>query len=53
MDNKHPKSELPALKEAAAASKDKRGLQNSIAKEKKQHGRQPHAADTAKGPAAK
>ena len=37
MDNKHPKSELPALKEAAAAAKDKQGLQRSIDKEQRQH----------------
>ena len=34
MDNKHPKSEAPALKEAAAAAKDKHGLQQSIEKER-------------------
>jgi hypothetical protein len=36
MDNKHPKSEMPALKEAAVAAKDKQGLQKSIDKERKQ-----------------
>jgi len=30
MDNKHPKSEMPALKEAAAAAKDKQGLDKSM-----------------------
>jgi hypothetical protein len=39
MDNNHPKSELPALKEAAAAAKDTQGLRKSIEKEKKQHQR--------------
>jgi hypothetical protein len=29
MDNKHPKSEIPALKEAAATAKDKQGLDKS------------------------
>jgi len=46
MDNKHPKSELPALKEAAAAAKDKHGLQKSIEKEHEQRQHQhdvPHA----------
>jgi hypothetical protein len=37
MDNKHPKSEMPALKEAAAAAKDKQGHQKSIENEQKQH----------------
>jgi hypothetical protein len=37
MDNKHPKSEMPALKEAAVAAKDKQGLQKSIDKERKTH----------------
>jgi hypothetical protein len=37
MDNKHPKSEMPALKEAAAAAKDKQGFQKSVEKEKKAH----------------
>jgi hypothetical protein len=50
MDNKHPKSEMPALKEAAAAAKDKKGLQDSIAKEKKSHDQKPGQANT-KGPA--
>jgi hypothetical protein len=41
MDNKHPKSEMPALKEAAAASKNKQGLQKSTEKERAQ--RQSHS----------
>ncbi len=37
MQNNHPKSEGPALKEAAARAKDKQGLEKSIEREKKQH----------------
>ena len=43
MNNKHPKSEVPALKEAAAAAKNKQGLEKSIEKEQKQH---QHRNDT-------
>jgi hypothetical protein len=50
MDNKHPKSEAPALKEAAAAAKDRHGLEKSIEKEKKHHDQETHAPDTRKGP---
>jgi hypothetical protein len=50
MNNKHPKSEMPALKEAAAAAKDKQGLQKSIAKEEKHHEQKPHGALTDTGP---
>jgi hypothetical protein len=37
MQNNHPKSEGPALKEAAAKAKDKQGLEKSIEREKKHH----------------
>jgi hypothetical protein len=37
MRNNHPKSEGPALKEAAAKAKDQQGLEKSIEKEKKHH----------------
>jgi hypothetical protein len=47
MDNKHPKSEMPALKEAAAAAKDKQGLQKSIENE---HQHQHDAPLVDKGP---
>lgn len=50
MDNKHPKSEAPALKEAAAAAKDKRGLQESIEKEKRHHDQKQAEPGTEKGP---
>jgi hypothetical protein len=51
MDNKHPKSEAPALKEAAAAAKDKHGLQKSIEKEKEHHHEQEtRAPSTQKRP---
>jgi hypothetical protein len=33
MQNKHPKSELPALKEKASKAKDAEGLRKSIEKE--------------------
>ena len=52
MDNKHPKSEMPALKEAAAAAKDKQGLQKSIEKEQKHHDGSRHGSVTDKGPAS-
>jgi hypothetical protein len=50
MDNKHPKSEAPALKEAAAAAKDRHGLQQSIEKEKKHREQETRAPSTQKGP---
>jgi hypothetical protein len=53
MDNKHPKSEMPALKQAASAAKDKQGLEKSIAKEKKHHEEKAKEATTGNGPASK
>jgi hypothetical protein len=50
MDNKHPKSEMPALKEAAAAAKDKQGFEKSIEKEQKQHEHRHDAPLVDKGP---
>ena len=41
MQNNHPKSEAPALKEAAAKSKDQQGRQKSIEKEKTHHDHMP------------
>jgi hypothetical protein len=41
MQNNHPKSETPALKEAAAHAKDREGRQKSIEKEKPQHDHLP------------
>jgi hypothetical protein len=40
MQNNHPKSEKPAMKERAAEAKDKNGRQQSIAREQlsKSHG---------------
>jgi hypothetical protein len=53
MDNKHPKSEMPGLKEAAAAAKDKQGLDKSILKEKKHHDQTTSESTSGKGPVAK
>jgi hypothetical protein len=50
MDNKHPKSEMPALKEAAAAAKDKQRLQKSIENEQSQHQHRHDAPLVDKGP---
>ena len=41
MQNNHPKSEAPALKEAAAHAKDQQGRQKSIEKEKPHHDHLP------------
>jgi hypothetical protein len=41
MQNNHPKSEAPALKEAAAHAKDQQGRQKSIEKEKLHHDQMP------------
>lgn len=41
MQNNHPKSEAPALKEAAAHAKDQQGRQKSIEKEKPNHNHLP------------
>jgi hypothetical protein len=41
MQNNNPKSESPALKQAAAQAKNKQGLQKSIEKEKKHHDVRP------------
>jgi hypothetical protein len=50
VDNKHPKSEMPALKEAATAAKDKHGLEKSIQNEQKQHQHRHDAPLVDKGP---
>jgi hypothetical protein len=41
MRNNRPKSEIPALKELAAKTKDKGGLLKSIESEKKHNSRAP------------
>jgi hypothetical protein len=51
MDNKHPKSEMPALKEAAAAAKNKQGLRKSIEKEHEHHQYPSPSLPAGKGPA--
>jgi hypothetical protein len=53
MDNKYPKSGMPALKEAAAAAKDKQGLEKSILKEKRHHDQTTSDATGGKGATAK
>jgi hypothetical protein len=53
MDNKHPKSEMPALKETAAAAKGKQGLDKSMLKEKKHHDHTTSDATSGRGPVAK
>jgi hypothetical protein len=50
MDNKHPKSEMPALKEAAASAKNRQGLEKSIENEQKQHQHRHDAPLVDKGP---
>jgi hypothetical protein len=41
MQNNHPKSEAPALKEAAARAKDQQARQKSTEKEKPHHDHLP------------
>jgi hypothetical protein len=47
MQNNHPKSENPAMKERAAEAKDKKGRQESTAREQliKSHGRNVQGLD--------